>query len=175
MKKYSKYSDEKLASAVKSADVEAFKELYYRYYKPLHSLIWLRMNATEMAQDIIQEVFTRLWQNRDKLIPGNSVKAYLYKITNNLIIDYFRKKKKERTYTTENASSAILQTDDSLESITDIKLSIQNLPENCRIVFMLSRYHSLTYLEIADALNISIKTVEARMSKALKILRTELL
>ncbi|MFZ5517535.1 MAG: RNA polymerase sigma factor [Candidatus Zhuqueibacterota bacterium] len=175
MKKYSTYSDEKLTSAVKSADAAAFKELYYRYYKPLHSFICLRTNSTELAPDFIQEVFTRLWQNRDKLIPENSVKAYLYKIANNLIIDFFRKKNTERTYLAEKSSATILQTDNLLESVSDINFAIQNLPENCRIVFMLSRYQNLTYLEIAKALNISIKTVEARMSQALKILRTELL
>lgn len=175
MKDFRTYSDKKLARAIKSANIAAFKELYYRYYTPLHSFLWLRTNSTELTSDLIQEVFTRLWQNREKLIPENSVKAYLYKIANNLVIDHYRKKNTENAYLAENFLAKSRHLDDSLESVTAIKISIQNLPENSRIVFILSRYQGLTYLEIAKALKVSIKTVEARMSQALRILRDELL
>lgn len=98
MKDFSTYSDETLTGAVKSGNIAAFKALYYRYYEPLHAFIWLRTQSTELAQDFIQEVFTRLWKNKGNLNPANSVKAYLYKIANNLVIDHYRKKKSEHSF-----------------------------------------------------------------------------
>lgn len=175
MNNFSKYSDETLTGAVKSGNIAAFKALYYRYYESLHAFIWLRTHSTELAQDFIQEVFTRLWQNRENLNPENSVKAYLYQIANNLVIDHYRKKKSEHSFLAHRLQEKSSNSDNSLESAIEIKMAIENLPENCRVVFVLSRYQGLTYLEIADALNISAKTVEARMSKALKILRDDLL
>jgi len=171
MNDYSSYSDEYLVESIKSSNVDAFKVLYYRYYENLYHFLCLRTNSIETAKDFIQEIFTRVWQNRGDLDKNKSIKAYLFRIANNLVIDRFRKRRSRQDFISQTKKNV---TDNSLESITEINLAINKLPEKLRIIFILSRYHGFKYSEIAQTCNISVKTVESRMSQALKILRDEL-
>jgi len=167
-------SDMQLVESIKSSQVEAFKTLYYRYYNDLYRFFWLRTNSKDKAKDLSQDVFTRIWENRQKLDGKKSIKAYLYRIANNLVIDSFRKKSSQEIHFAEGFSANDISTEESLETDTAIKLAINNLPEKIHIVFILSRYHGLKYAEIAQTLNISIKTVESRIGQALHLLREEL-
>jgi RNA polymerase sigma-70 factor (ECF subfamily) len=165
--------DKDLAAGVRDADTAAFKTLYYRYYDALYQFLYSKCRSTELTKDLIQEVFTRIWQTRDRINPEQSIKAYLYRIANNLTIDHIRKKNRERSYRTEVMKKGIQKGRD-LELAITIQKAIDNLPDKYRIVFLMSRYQGLTYAEIADACGISIKTVESRMSHALHALRKEL-
>ena len=171
MKESPSPSDEQLTESIRLSQVEAFKTLYHRYYHDLYRFLGLRINSLEKAKDFIQDVFTRLWENRKKLDSKKSIKAYLYRIANNLVIDYLRKKSSQDIHFTESFSENDISTEESLEFDTTVKLAINNLPEKIRIVFILSRYHGLKYAEIAQALKISIKTVESRMGQAFRLLR----
>ena len=171
MKDDSSYSDEQLVESIKNSDVDAFKSLYYRYYKNLYHFLCMRTNSLESAKDLVQEIFARLWQNRRNLSKKKSIKAYLFRIANNLVIDSYRKKSSQQKVMSESKKNI---TDNSLESITAIKLAIDKLPEKLRNVFILSRYHGFKYSEIAQICKISVKTVESRISQAFKILREEL-
>jgi len=166
--------DEQLVESIKSSQVEAFKTLYYRYYTDLYRFCWFRTNSKEQAKDLVQEVFIRIWESRQKLDSKKSIKGYIFRIANNLLIDSFRKKSSQETYFAESFSENDISTDESLEFDTTVKLAINNLPEKIRIVFVLSRYHGLKYAEIAQTLSISIKTVESRMGQAFRLLRQEL-
>ena len=170
----SSISEEQLVESIKSSQVEAFKTLYYRYYNDLYRFFWLRINSKDSAKDLIHDVFIRIWENRHNLDGKKSIKAYIYRIANNLLIDFFRKKSSQRTYIAEDASVTDVSTEESLEQVTAVKLAINNLPEKIRSVFILSRYQGLKYAEIAQALNISIKTVESRICKAFRLLREDL-
>jgi RNA polymerase sigma-70 factor (ECF subfamily) len=162
--------DKDLAAGVRDADTAAFKTLYYRYYDALYQFLYSKCRSAELSKDLIQEVFTRIWQTRERINPEQSIKAYLYRIANNLTIDHVRKKIRERNYRKEVTKQGKQEGPD-LELAITIKKAVDNLPEKYRIVFVMSRYQGLTYAEIAEACQISIKTVESRMSHALQTLR----
>jgi RNA polymerase sigma-70 factor (ECF subfamily) len=169
-------SDSELTKAIKSSDASAFKVLYYRYYKQLFIFLWRRTQNEETAKDLSQELFFRLWKNREHLDANQSLKSYLYKIAHNLVIDHLRKRGVEQTYfTNEQPNAAITDEEsDDFELREKINATMSGLPDSVRQVFYLSRFEGLKYSEIADALDIAVKTVEARMSKALTILREKL-
>jgi RNA polymerase sigma-70 factor (ECF subfamily) len=165
--------DNILAEAIRDSDEKAFKALYYRYFDALYRFIWYRLHSAELAQDFVQEIFTRVWNHRSKLDPKKSVKSYLYCIGSNMVIDHFRKRGSEINYSVQNYQKSFVPVDDM-----DLRISIMDavnrLPEKLKDVFTLSRFQGLKYSEIADARKISIKTVESRMTQALKLLRKEL-
>ena len=175
IKDFTSAEDSELALATKASDAAAFKALYLRYYESITTFLYHRTLSMELTRDFAQEVFTRLWQNRDAIDETKSIKAYLYRIANNLTIDYFRKQGSRRSYLSAMALKDNKTTDDCIEVQTSINMAIQKLPERLRTVFILSRHEGLKYAEIADVCHISVKTVESRMSQALEFLRKELL
>ena len=166
--------DSKLADEIRSGDGAAFQTLYYRYYQALFSFVFQRVRSQEQTKDFLQEVFTRLWEKRSRIDSAKSIRAYLYRIANNLIIDQVRKGSSERAYRTKMLRSSLSQSDEAIETKTAVEFALNNLPDKMRQVFALSRYEGLTYAEIAQVCDVSVKTVESRMSQALQRLRTEL-
>ncbi|MCW3463103.1 RNA polymerase sigma-70 factor [Chitinophaga nivalis] len=130
-----------------------------------------------VAEEIVQQVFLRIWEKRDSITITGPVKAYLFSAIRNTAISQWRKdtvrSEKETGYgaVRETATQA---TDQVKELETLYQRALERLPERCREVFILSRQHQLKYAEIASAMNISVKTVENQMGKALKILHEEL-
>lgn len=167
------WSDSRLTEAIRASDVGAFQALYYRYYEPLYQFLWHKTRSTEQVKDYIQELFTRVWIKRSRLNPDFSIRAYLYRIASNMVIDQIRKNASERTYRLHVHRNTARDTDSLDERIT-IQQAVEDLPEKLRLVFILSRYQGLKYTEIAEVCGISIKTVESRMSHALRRLRIEL-
>ena len=168
-------SDAELAARIRDGDSAAFKTLYFRYFEKLYQFTWYRIRASEQARDLTQEVFARLWRNREGLDPEKSVKAYLYRIAHNLIINHLQRQTIERNYlSTLSEDSFIMHPSGDRNLCKSIARAIKDLPEKFRIVFMLHRFEEFTYADIAESLGISIKTVEKRMSIALKILREKL-
>jgi RNA polymerase sigma-70 factor (family 1) len=165
--------DRDLAAGVRDSNTAAFKTLYYRYYDALYQFLYSKSRSAELSKDLIQEVFTRIWQTRERINPEQSIKAYLYRIANNLTIDHVRKKIRERSYYSEVRKRGSPAGRD-LELAITIQNAIDGLPEKYRNVFVMSRHQGLTYAEIAEACQISIKTVESRMSHALQVLRKTL-
>ena len=175
MGKFSNYSDIKLCQAIKASNTDALKELYIRYYDPLYQFIWQRLYSTELAKDFVQEIFTRIWQNKENLDGITSIKAYLYRMANNMIIDHIRKKSVRKKYILEQIQSINQTQDDSSSEIQEsLLLAINQLPEKLQVAIKLNRYQGLTYAEIAQVCKVSIKTIEKRISKALQLLRNEL-
>ncbi|NUO79653.1 RNA polymerase sigma-70 factor [candidate division KSB1 bacterium] len=168
-------SDAELAQALRASDHVAFKTLYFRYFEVLYRFLWRYTRAEQVAKDLVQEVFTRVWQNRDKLDPQQSVKAYLFRIGYNLVIDHLRKKTHQPDSLEADSAHEPSYVDESQFDLREkLQTAIDNLPEPLRVVFTMSRFEENTYAEIAEVLEISIKTVESRMSKALKELRDQL-
>ena len=171
----SSLSDKEIVQAIRSSDTDAFQKLYYRYYEPLYRFIWIKTNSAELSKDFIQEVFTRVWKNRYNLNQNKSIKAYLYRIANNLMIDHFRKKGHEKKYLSDLKHRDASAYHDPVEMKLMIDHAVHELPEKVRQIFIFSRYQGLSYQEIAEVCQISIKTVEGRMSRALNLLREALL
>lgn len=172
---------DQLALRIKLGDEQAFELLYRKLYVKLCAFSNKFLNDPDAAQEIVQDVFTKIWEGREGIDPEASIKSYLFKIAQNLSINTLRRKKVESRYI-EIYKLIYIEQDEysSLESLIakdleeDIINSIAKLPLQCRKIFELSRSEGLKYKEIAETMNISIKTVEAQMSKAFRSLRIEL-
>lgn len=168
-------TDEELTRAIRQSNGDAFKTLYYRYFEKLYSFLWRKTFSEDTAQELVQEAFVRIWQKRHNLRPDKPLKSYLYRTANNLAIDHLRKKIVRQTYLVADPDSEpVLVPEDNFEVRDRIHAAIANLPEPAQQVFTLSRFEGLKYDEIAELLQVSVKTVESRMSKALKALREQL-
>ena len=171
MKDYSSLSDSDFSKAINNSDESAFEAFYFRYYKSLYRFIWSRTRSTEQAREIVQETFIRLWEIRSKLVPHKSIKAYLYRIGYNLYLNHLRSKKILKKYLDKQQHNT---SQDNIELQTSIHIALEKLPEKLRVVFILNHLEGFKYAEIAETCGISVKTVESRMGKALRILREEL-
>jgi RNA polymerase sigma-70 factor (ECF subfamily) len=172
---------DQLAMRIKLGDEQAFELLFRKFNVRLCAFANKFLNDPEEAQEIVQNMFVKIWEGRDEIDPENSLKSYVFKIVQNLSLNKLRRKKIESRYTEIYKLVYIEQQEISAhESLLARELeehithSIGKLPSECRKVFELSRVEGLKYREIADTLNISVKTVEAQMSKALRSLRIEL-
>lgn len=174
------YNDNKvLIECLKNGDEKAYAYLMDNYHHQLcvyaNSLIKNRYSA----EDIVQNVFIRVWELRIRLNPNFSIKSFLYKSVYNEFIDLYRKNQSlipiEKIYF--NALNSVVKEDDSEafdRIINVLNKEIQNLPPKCKNIFILSKKEGLTNIEIAEHLEISIKTVETQITKAFSILRSTL-
>lgn len=161
--------------AIKHSDKSAFKELYVAYYEPLYRFAWRHVRDSELALDLVQETFTRVWTRRNELQTDKPVKSYLYRIIHNLAIDHARKQTvREEALNVLPFNDTHEDNHDAQENVQTIENAIEGLPEGQREVFQMNRYEGLKYAEIAEILDISVKAVEKRMSKALGTLRAQL-
>lgn len=155
------------------------RRIFERYY-PIVRLSVLRLvNDPGVAEDLTQDLFLHLWSNRERMVITSSLDAYLRKAATNRALNYLRDKR--RFEELEPDDDQVLSADPSellnlegLELQTAIDQAIDALPERCRLVFVLSRFEDMKYAEIAEELEISIKTVENQMSRALRNLRVAL-
>jgi len=160
-------------------DAETVKKLFYQYYPFLCQNIYRIVKDQAIAEDLAQDTFFKFWNKRNDLKIETSVKAYLRRMAINEAFYYLRKNKKfqkeevsvlEFVASTNNVEEQILH-----QELSDkIMVAINLLPPRCQEVFKLSRFEDLTYKEIAARLDISIKTVENQMGKALKVLKASL-
>lgn len=135
---------------------------------------------TDLAKDTVHSAFLKLWEYRRRLPPDLSARAWLYKIITHASLDLLKheqiKRKHERRYIREAADEQIRETyeTDHRELKSAIDKAIAELPAQMRNIFELSRYHGLKYADIASRLNISVKTVETQISRALARLKDKL-
>ncbi len=168
-----------LISALKKGEEKAYMFLLDCYHKRLHAYALSLINDEAMAQDIIQSVFLKTWQFRRKLYPKFSIQSFLYKSVYNEFINTYQKNQSmlllQRKYM-ESLNEIVENTDTAdLDKMMElVLLEIPNLPTKCQRVFILSKKEGLTNIEISEYLNISIKTVEAQITKAFSILRKKL-
>ncbi|WP_215225762.1 RNA polymerase sigma-70 factor [Echinicola shivajiensis] len=160
-------------------DEKVFEVTFKSHFQALHGYACALLKDEDEAEEIVQNVFLKLWEKREKIHIETSVKAYLYQMVYRDSMNAIRHEKvkqKHQNITKYQSSSAPIQKDegDDSELMEELKSALQSLPEKCRKVFLLSRYESLKYQEIAERLGVSVKTVEAHMGKALKHLRVEL-
>lgn len=158
----------------KKEGLDIFKEYFDKYFDDVRNYIYYKCSDVDIAEDISQETFLKLWENIGKIKPG-TVKAYLYTIAGNLFKNHYNRKKVEFKF----ISSIENLNEESPEFIMEFKefdsllqRTLAKIPEKSREVFLMSRIDKLTYGEIASRLNISVKAVEKRMRKALEIIGT---
>jgi RNA polymerase sigma-70 factor, ECF subfamily len=171
--------------SLRKGDKKAFEKLYMTYFDMLYNLSNQYVHNPSLAEEIVQESFLRLWENRHNIEKNTNFKNLLYTIAKNKCLTYLRDIKTRLKHlgdlkyhemqfnyaALEGLGDKLLEFDELQNKIQNV---IDNFPEEIRQVFIMKRFDNLKYREIADKLNISQKTVEARISKALSILRQEL-
>ncbi len=172
-------NDQSLLAALRLGDESAFDTLFRRYYAPLCRYAYpLTDHDIDEAEEVVQQIFVKCWDQRATLAVQWSVKAYLYKMVYNRCLNRIRDARTREQYKIYNAQQLEQGHDPQSGSARELSERLQKallaLPRECRRIFELSRFEELKYREIADQLNISIKTVETQMGKALRILRVEL-
>lgn len=153
----------------------SFEKIFREYYADLVVFSNKFVKDLEVSEDIIQELFINLYEKNEQIQLTNGIKPYLFKAAYNRSISYLRKS--HPIPLDGSANDAIEEFRDILEETefeSHVYAEIQKLPDRCREVFMLSRFKDLTNDEIAERLNISKRTVETQISKALKTLRSAL-
>ncbi|MCC8423475.1 RNA polymerase sigma-70 factor [Mucilaginibacter sp. UR6-11] len=157
-----------------------FEKLFKTHFKELHAYAYSLLKDWDVAEEIIQGVFLKLWEKNNLVVIDASIRSYLYKSVYHDSLNHLRQQKVHLRYQTLTVHAMKNETDDTASKITlsemqqKLHYALNKLPEKCRAVFHLSRFEELKYKEIAAHLGISIKTVETQMVKALKILRSEL-
>ena len=175
----SKFKNESvLVSRLVNGDEQAYVYLAKTYHNPLSNYAFSLTKDQAMAQDIVQEVFLYIWKDRKKLGKVHTLKSYLYKITYHQFVNQYRKTQAvtnlERSYM-EALEDAIDDNNAELlkRKITIVTEGTAKLPARCKETFLLSKKEGLTNVEIAEYMNISVKTVEGQITKAYHLLREE--
>lgn len=156
-----------------------FETLYIKYHKDLISLAYNIVRDKDAAKDVVQEVFVKLWKNKESVQFGDLIKHYLFKATAHTSFNHLRTQRKfYRLEDFEAVKDIAAQTGSETTGFRELELrsrqAIDRLPPQCKAIFILSRHEGLKYQEIADTLGLSIKTVENQMGIALEKLRQDL-
>lgn len=157
----------------------AFKEIFTKEYDNLCRYALTYMQDENMAEDIVQETFIKIWEQKKDLISSPNIKFYLITSVKNNCISAIRKQNSQKTQYTDNTPEPDpepfvmrmqLQEQEN-ERMTAVRTALDRLPPKCKEVFLLVKMQGLSYKQVADTLELSVKTVENQMGKALKILR----
>jgi RNA polymerase sigma-70 factor (ECF subfamily) len=172
-----KISDNLLVTRIRHNDKDAFKSLYNRYSMKIYffSLKYLGNNVE--AEELVQSVFINVWENRETLDATISVKNYIYKAAVNYIYNYLKKKAIRTRYIESEINKGEIHSNLTYEQVFfhDLERSInsivETLPSQQQKIFLLSRNEGLSHNEIARKLDLSVRTVENQMYRALKIIK----
>jgi RNA polymerase sigma-70 factor (ECF subfamily) len=180
---YKKFTDEELVELLKSGKDKAFDELYFRYRDILVRFVYLRMKSIAISEEIVQEVFTSIWERRKTIVIQKSFAAYIYTSVRYMTLDYIKSHevtdqyiqevldKNAVAYTSHNATEDAIYYDELQKAVDEAAML---LPKKSKEVFILSRVKHYTNKEIAEELNVSIETVKYHITYALKFMRTYL-
>lgn len=177
MNQYDKLPDDRLISLFKQDDESAFTVLYDRYWDRIFTVACNRLKTPEQAEEIVQDIFVKLWERRATLQLQQSLSAYLSAAVKYRVINYLdhlysiRKHQAELTYYTLPLSSSPEELFFVRELQDQIEATIQQLPEKCQMIFRMSRQQGMSNKEIAGKLALSERTVENHINRALKDMR----
>lgn len=173
-------TDTNIVKRFKKGDVEAFDTIYHNYSKKLFHFALGLVKDKDISEDLVQEVFVKLWEKRDQVDPNLNFDNYIFTITYNSIRKFFRNQSTE----TKAMDLLLKDSPEHIESIYGTVIYnemldraskiVETLPTKRKIVYKLSRQEGMKIKEIADKLDISTRTAENHLAKALKYLREEL-
>lgn len=170
-------TDTVLINRLREGDTLALTELYNTYWQLLFMSAYNIIKDKELCEDIIQDIFMNIWHNREKLEINISLKGYLYACARYQVFNQFRKNKDkihveffndlDKRFQYATPETEMMHN----ELVHQINTIVETLPEKCQLVYILSREEQLSHKEIAGRLNISVKTVENHITKALQTIR----
>jgi len=177
---FSAVQESEVVAGIQKGNEVAFESIFKAYYSRLCSYANTMLNDSEEAEEMVQNTFIVLWENRANVDIHTSLKSYLYRAVHNSCLNRIKHMKVRQEH-----SAYVLHTqEEEVESTShmvmgnelqqQINVAIEKLPPQCKRVFTLSRYENLTYAEIAAQLEISVKAVDKQMVRALRILREQL-
>ena len=172
--------NEAIGTLLAQRDETTFEQVFKTHFKRLHSYAFTILRDEVEAEEIVQQVFFKLWDRNENLSLTGSVSAYLYRAVHNESLNYIKHQKVRSNHKLHVAYSMKNEVEHPAKKVMTGELekkihsALNELPEQCRTIFQLSRFDELKYREIADKLGISVKTVENQMGKALKLLREKL-
>lgn len=160
-------------------DKSSFKNLFELHYSPLCNFAYRITDDIDQAEDIVQDIFVKVWNDPDLLDGNKNINSYLYSMVRNRALEVIRRENisqkinQQLEYIQNNAADTNVEEDEieKLLLLEQIYVSIRQLPPKCSEVFTLSKVNGLTYVQIAEKMNISVKTVENHMGKALRLMR----
>lgn len=159
------------------SDPAIFEELFKRFYSPLCAFAYRYTENHDIAEEIVQDAFTYLWENSTRIEIRTTLESYLYGAVRNAALNHLKHMKVQEKYEAHAKHLELAETTDFAE-LDELEVAISDalsaLPERCREIFEMNRQQGLKYKEISEKLDISIKTVETQMSRALKSLREAL-
>jgi len=161
-------------------DKVLFESLFKQYFEPLCAFAKSYVYDLEASKDIVQKAFINLWNNKEKIDSDKPVKSYIYTSVRNLCLNYIRdnKKFKSQILDFDTVDENLFTAESDALEVDELQIKIDNaisaLPDKSRQIFEMSRFEDLKYRQIAEKLGISVKSVEAHMTKALKALKVDL-
>ncbi len=177
--------DREWVARIRQGDVVAFEAMYRVYKNDLGGFVESYVRSRETAEEIIQDLFVRLWEQRELWEFPGPLNTYLFRAARNRAISYLRRERVETQFLERTARELAAEPDSRKGITVDESVRLQEveaavdravdaLPERCQEVFRLNRYHGLSYAEVAQVMQISVKTVEVQMGRALTALRKRL-
>jgi RNA polymerase sigma factor (sigma-70 family) len=157
---------EKLFSDNKSA----FKQIYHDEYEHVYRFIFSKLSNHELSKDFCQETFAKLWQNLNKVDLQSNLRSYLFRISQNMVIDHYRKKSTQNEYAMEE-NFDVKDEQSVSDDVETILILLDSVPTKHREAFLLNRRDGFKYKEIAGIFDVSPKTIESWMGSVLKHLR----
>lgn len=179
-KGYSVKDEQTLVINIRDGNQKAWDAITKVLYTPLFYFVNGMVNNTEVAEELVQDVFVNFWLKRKNITITTSLKAYLYRAARNHTLNFIKRRKFEQDYQKKLAQELILQTNATEDTFNfselekQLSFAIESLPDSNREIFKLSRYEEMTYKEIAEVLNIPTRSVHYQIGLALKELRSKL-
>ena len=173
-------ANETITTLLAQKDEMAFEKVFKSHFKRLHAYAFTILRDEVEAEEIVQQVFFKLWDRNENLSLTGSVSAYLYRAVHNESLNYIKHQKVKSNHQMHVVYSMKNEVEHPAKKVLTGELekkihsAMNELPEQCRTIFQMSRFDELKYREIADKLDISVKTVENQMGKALKLMREKL-
>jgi RNA polymerase sigma-70 factor (ECF subfamily) len=173
-------NEARLIALLGKQDEKAFEDVFKTHYRSLHAYAFTLLKDEVMAEEMVQTIFYKLWERSENITISGSIAAYLYRAVHNECLNYLKHLKVRSDHQLHVSHRAGQDSDSAskrlhLKELDErLRKALNDLPEQCRTIFQMSRFEELRYREIAERLDISVKTVENQMGKALKILRSKL-
>ncbi|MDZ7899311.1 MAG: RNA polymerase sigma-70 factor [Arcicella sp.] len=172
--------DSEILLAIRQGNERVFETVFRKHYQSLCNYANGILKDLDDAEEVVQAIFVKFWEQREAIEINVSLKSYLYKAVHNTCLNRLKHLKIQDVHKQyvgnffEDNHDSATDLMDKVELETRIADALEKLPEQCRLIFKMSRFEELKYQEIADRLGLSIKTIENQIGKALKIMRTEL-